>query len=80
MAKFRETKQEERVEVKPEISHIEQEVKNLITLNEYLANYNYSGNRNLDTPITLWYQKQDPMNMKREKEEWDNIIKKFLAE
>jgi len=48
-----------------------------ITLNEYLANHS---NRNLDNPITLWYQRKDPMNTLRKKEEWDKIIAKFYAE
>lgn len=49
-----------------------------ITLNEYLANH--SRNRNLDNPIALWYQRKDPMNTLRKKEEWDKIIAKFYAE
>ena len=51
---------------------------NLITLNEYLANY--SRKRNLDPIITKWYQRIDAVNTKRAKEEWDRIIKKFMSE
>jgi len=53
-------------------------VETEITLNEYLANH--SRNRNLDNPITLWYQKKDPQNTRKTKEDWDKIISKFMSE
>ena len=50
-----------------------------ISLDFYLSNYPIK-KRNLDKIIVSWYQRINPMNPKKTREEWEKIIKKFFNE
>jgi hypothetical protein len=59
--------------------HVKEEKKENFSLNEFLANFS-SNSRNIDKVIVKWYQKKDPKNTKRNKEEWENLIKEFFSQ
>jgi len=49
-----------------------EEIKNTISLNEYLSKHNRE--RVLDNILRKWYFKKDRSNPRKTKEEWDKII------
>ena len=49
-----------------------------MTINAYLTNF--SRKRSIDTVFIKWFQRIDPMNPHKTKDEWDKLVKKFLNE